>query len=148
MHINQYWYLVNWLLRVKFFNVLTKISIFLAATRQLYKRFSLSVTPFWQCSVDHIIMKFSGVITMEKMDIHAKGQGQMSKVKVTEVKIQFSHFRTVTPVWIQIWWWNDAQSLMSSRRGALLILKVIRQISRSCRTKNHQFWPKLSVSRL
>ena len=32
--------------------------------------------------------------------------------KVTEVKTQLSRFRTVTPVWIHIWWWNDAQSLM------------------------------------
>ena len=34
-----------------------------------------------------------------------------SKVKVTEVITQFSRFRTITPVWIHIWWWNDAQSL-------------------------------------
>ena len=33
---------------------------------------------------------------------HAKGQGQRSKFKVTEVKIQFSHLRTVTPVGIHI----------------------------------------------
>ena len=35
----------------------------------------------------------------------------MQKVNVTEVKTQFSRFRTVTPVWIHIWCWNDAQSL-------------------------------------
>ena len=29
------------------------------------------------------------------------------KFTVTEVKTQFSHFRTLTPVWICIWWWND-----------------------------------------
>ena len=40
-------------------------------------------------------------------------------------------FRTVTPVWIHIWWWNDTYSLMLLRRGALLFFKVIRQISRS-----------------
>ena len=43
-----------------------------------------------------------------------------SKVKVTEVMTAFSRFRTVTPVWIHIWWGNDAQSLMLLRRGALL----------------------------
>ena len=32
--------------------------------------------------------------------------------KVTEVKTQLSRFRTVTQVWIHIWWWNDKQSLM------------------------------------
>ena len=56
---------------------------------------------------------------------------QKAKVKVTEVKTQFSRFRTVTPVWIHIWWWNDAQSLILLRRGALLFFKVIRRISRS-----------------
>ena len=123
-----------------------------------------SVTPFWQCSCHCIILKFSGVITIDRRDVHAKGQGQRSKVKVTEVKTQLqpfpdcnsslnSHmvmkwctkldvieercpivfqghlsnfkvtqlkklliltqirlFRTVTPVWIQWWLWNDAQT--------------------------------------
>ena len=112
---------------------------FLAATKQLYEWFSpsvcpsvcLSVTPFWLSSHHRIIMKFSGVITNDRSDVHAKGQGQRSKVKVTKVNTQLSHFRTVTPVWIHIWWWNDAQSLMLLRRGSLLFFKVIRQISRS-----------------
>ena len=91
----------------------------------------LSVTPFWLYSGHCIIMKFSGVITIDKSNVHARGQGQRSKVKVTEVKTQLSRFRTVTPVWIHIWWWNDAYSLMLLRRGALLFFKVIRQISRS-----------------
>ena len=56
-------------------------------------------------------MKFSGVIAIDKSDVHARGKGQESKVKVTEVKTQFSSFRTVTPVWILIWLRNDAQSL-------------------------------------
>ena len=58
----------------------------------------LPVTPFSLCSHHRIIMKFSGVITNDKSDAHAKGQGQRSKVKVTEVKTQFNRFRTVTPV--------------------------------------------------
>ena len=45
----------------------------------------LSVPPFSQCSHHRIIMKFSGVVTSDRSDVHAKGQGQMSKVKVTEV---------------------------------------------------------------
>ena len=101
----------------------------------------LSVTPFWLCSHHPIIMKFSGVITSDKSDVHAKGQGQRSKVKVTEVTTQFNRFRTVTPVWIHIWWWNDAYSLMMLRRGALLFLKVIRQISRSHGSKKRRFDP-------
>ena len=108
----------------------------------------LSVTPFWLCSHHPIIMKFSGVITSDKSDVHAKGQGQRSKVKVTEVTTQLNRFRTVTPVWIHIWWWNDSYSLMMLRRGALLFLKVIRQISRSHGSKNRQIWPRLGVSGL
>ena len=138
--------------------------VFLAATKQLYEWFSpsvcpsvrpsvrpsvcLSVTPFWLCSHHRIIMKFSGVITSDKSDVHAKGQGQRSKVKVTEVTTQLNHFRTVTPVWIHIWWWNDAYSLIMLRRGALLFLKVIRQILRSHGSKNRRIWPKLGVSGL
>ena len=133
---------------------------FLAATKQLYKWYfpsvrpsvrlsvRLSVTPFWLCSHHRIIIKFSGVITNDKSKVHAKGQGQRSKVKVTEVTTQLNRFRTLTPVWIDIWWWNDAYSLMLLRRGALLFSKVIHQISRSHGTKHHRFWPKLGVSRL
>ena len=108
----------------------------------------LSVTPFWLCSHHRIIMKFSGVITNDKSKVHAKVQGQRSKVKVTEVTTQLNRFRTVTPVWIHIWWWNDAYSLMLFRRGALLFFKVIPQIARSHGSKNHRIWPKLGVSGL
>ena len=129
---------------------------FLAATKQLYEwsfpsvclSVCLSVTPFWLCSHHRIIMKFSGIITNDKSDVHAKGQGQRSKVKVTEVNTQLNRFRTVTPVWIHIWWWNDAYSLMMLRRGALLFLKVIRQISRSHGSKKRQIWLRLGVSGL
>ena len=107
-----------------------------------------SVTPFWLCSQHLFIMKFSGVITSDRSDVHAKGQGQRSKVKVTEVTTQLNLFRTVTPVWIHIWWWVDAYSLMMLRRGALLFFKVIRQISRSHGSKNRQIWPRLGVSGL
>ena len=100
-----------------------------------------SVTPFWLCSHHPIIMKFSGVITSDKSDVHAKGQGQRSKVKVTEVTTQLNRFRTVTPVWIHIWWWDDAYSLIMLRRGALLFFKVIRQISRSHGSKIVDFDP-------
>ena len=116
-----------------------------------------SVTPFWLCSHHRIIMKFSRVITddrsdvhakgegqkskvkvtvfnthlsrfwvitNDRSDVHAKGQGQRSKVKVTEFKTHLSRSRVVTPVWIHVWWWNGAQSLMLLRRGALLSLVI------------------------
>ena len=103
----------------------------------------LSVTPFWLCSHRRIIMKFSGVITNDQRKVHAKVQGQRSKVKVTEVTTQLNRFRTVTPVWIHIWWWNDAYGLMLLRRGALLFFKVIRQISRSHGSKIRWIRPRL-----
>ena len=78
--------------------------LFLAATKQLYEWYFLSVcpsvrlsvrlsvcpsvTPFWLCSHHRIIMKFSGVITLDQGKVHAEGQGQRSKVKVTEVTTQ------------------------------------------------------------
>ena len=44
---------------------------------------------------------------------------------------QIERFRTVTPIWIHRWIWNDAQSLVKYRGGSLLFSKVIHQISRS-----------------
>ena len=70
--------------------------MFLAATKQLYEWYflsvclsvCLSVTHFRLCSHHGIITKFSGVIANDRSDVHAKGQGQRSKVKVTEVTTQ------------------------------------------------------------
>ena len=81
-------------------------------------------------------------------DVHAKGQGQRSKVKVTEVNTQLSRFRTLTPVWIHIWQWNHAHSWKQHWRGTLLFFNVIRQISRSHGSKNRRIWPRLGVSGL
>ena len=62
-------------------------SIFLAATKQLYEWYflsvclsvRLSVTPFSLCSHHRIIMRFSGVITNDQREVHAKGQGHRSR---------------------------------------------------------------------
>ena len=108
----------------------------------------LSVTPFWLCSHHRIITKFSAVITNDRSDGHAKGQGHRSKVKVTEVTTQLNRFRTVTPVWIHQWLRNDAQSLKWHSRGVLLFSIVIRQISRSHGSKKRRIWPRLGVSGL
>ena len=67
-------------------------------------------------------------------------QGHTSNCKVTRLKIssnftQIGRFRTVTPVWIHWWIWNDTQSLMLYRRRALLFFRLIHQISRSHRRK-------------
>ena len=82
---------------------------FLAATKQLFEWYFLSVCPsvplshLFDCSHHRIIMKFSEVITKDQGEVHAKGQGQRTKVKVTEITTQLNRFQTVTPVWIHIW---------------------------------------------
>ena len=53
-------------------------------------------------------------------------------------------FRTVTPVWMHWWIWNDAHSLMWYRRGVPLFFVVIHKISRSHVLKNRQFESNLS----
>ena len=44
-------------------------------------------------------------------------------VKKMLILTQIERFRTVTPVWIHWWLWNNAQSLTQYRRGALLFFK-------------------------
>ena len=80
-------------------------------------------------------------------------QGHPSNFKVTRLwkslnLTQIGRFRTVTPVWNHRWLRNDAQSLKWHRRGALLFVKVKRQIARSHGLKNHWFWPKSSLNSL
>ena len=50
-------------------------------------------------------MKISGVITIDRSDVHAKDQGQMSKVKVTQVKKKFA----------LIWVFPDHNSSLNSQ---------------------------------
>ena len=144
---------------------ISMIGVFLAATKQLYDWFSPSV-PLSVCLSVRLSVCLSfchtfftmfpssyhhgifPIITNDKSDVHAKGQGQSSKVKVTEVNTQLNRFRTVTPVWIHIWWWNDVYSLMMLRRGALLFFKVIRHISKSHGSKKRRIWPRLGFSGL
>ena len=109
--------------------------------RSVRSLFRPSITPFSLCSHHRIIMKFSGVITNDISDVHAKDRGQRWKVKVKEDKTQFSRFRTVTPVRIHIGLWNYAHTLMWVSRGILLFSKVICQIRRSQGTKIVNFDP-------
>ena len=80
---------------------------FLAATKQLYEWLSpsvcLSVTPFSLCSHHRIIMKYSGVITIDRSDVHAKGQGQTSNVKVTEVTTQLNRNTSLNSQMMMKW---------------------------------------------
>ena len=129
--------------------------LFSAATKQLYEWSSPSVRLSVCLSVCHTFLTmFPSSYHHEIFRSYYQWQKwrpckrSRSKVKVTEVNTQLNRFRTVTPVWIHIWWWNDAYSLMMLRRGALLFLKVIRQISRSHGSKKRRIWPRLGVSGL
>ena len=137
--------------------------LFLAATKQLYEWFSPSVRPSVCPSIclsvclshlfDYVpiivsswnfqeLLPVTKVTSMQKVKV----RGQRSRSQ--EVTTQLNCFRTVTPVWIHMWWWNDGYSLIMLRRGALLFFKVIRQISRSHGSKNRRIWPRLGVSGL
>ena len=123
-------------------------TIFVAATKELYEWPSPSVcpsvTPFSLCSHHRIIMKLLPMTeVMSMQNVKVRGQGSRSQ----KSKPNFSRFRTPSPVWILIWWWNDAQILVLLRRDALFF-------SRSSVTfqghmaKNRRFWPKVRVSGL
>ena len=134
-------------------NIWILCSIFLAATKQLYKWYfpsvRLSVCPSVRLShLFHHVPIIVSSWNFQELLPWSKGQGQRSKVKVTEVNTQLSRFRTLTPVWIHIWQWNHAHCWKQHRRGALLFFKVIRQISRSHGSKNRRIWPRLGVSGL
>ena len=66
-----------------------------------------TVTPFSQRSFHRTIVKFSGVITIEQNDVHAKGQRSRSQ-RSKQISSQFERFQTATPVWIHWWLRNDA----------------------------------------
>ena len=108
-----------------------------------------SVTPFSPCSHHRIIMTFSwvsGVIIIDRSDVHAKGQGQRSKVKITEAKTQFSRFRTMIQVWIHNKW-NTKLDVAEERcsivfQGHPSNFKVTRH------KKIANFAPELAFSRL
>ena len=127
---------------------------FLAATKQLYEWFSPSVRPSVRLSVRPSVCHT--FLTMFPSSYHHEifrsyyqwQKWRPCKRSRSEVKGQGHRghdpnfrFRTVTPVWIHIWWWNDTYSLMLLRRGALLFFKVIRQISRSHGAKIAEFDP-------
>ena len=78
------------------------LSIFLAATKQLYKWYfpsvrpsvrlsvRLSVTPFWLCSHHRIVVKLSGVIISDQSKVHAKGHCHIAWCCLEEVPYYFS----------------------------------------------------------
>ena len=120
--------------------------VFLAATKQQYEWFILSVR------LSHLFQYVPIIVLLWNLQellpmVHAKGQCQRSKVNVTEVKTQLSRFGTETPVWIHIWWWNDAQRMVLFRRGALLLRPSVK-VQGHKQKQNLRFWPILGVSGL
>ena len=63
------------------------------------------------------------------------------------VNTQFSRFRTITPVWIHIWWWNDAQSLMLLRRGALYFSRSSVIFQGHTTKEKTLFWTQIGIFR-
>ena len=120
---------------------------FLAATKQLYEWYFLSVCLSVRLSVrlSHLFDYVPIIVSSWNFQelSHWTRVRSMQKVKVRGHRGHDPtfRFRTVTPVWIHIWWWNDTYSVMLLRRGALLFFKVIRQISRSHGAKIAEFDP-------
>ena len=82
---------------------------------------------------------FQEFLPVTKVMSMQKVRGQRSKLQRSkQILPQFRCCLTVTPVWIHRWLQNNAQSLKWPKRGALLIFKVIHQISRSHRPKNRR----------
>ena len=83
--------------------------IFLAAAKKLQEHFCPSVhpsvLPSVSLSIHPSVEPFHNVpvFTINKSEVHAKSQDQRTKVKLTEVKTQFNHFRTVTLDCFYIW---------------------------------------------
>ena len=142
-----------WLYRSNYF---TRAQLqFLAATKQLYEWFSPSI--HLSVRLSHLfhyvpiivsswnfqeLLPMTEVRSMQKDKV--RGQGSRS----LRCKPKFAVFWTITPVWIHIWWWNDAQSFMLLRRGALFFSRSSFKFQGHMAKKNGQFWPKLGVSGL
>ena len=105
-----------------------------------------TVTPVWihiwkWNDAQSLMLLRRGTLLFSRSSVRFQGHAAKKPLILT----QNGYVRTVTPVWIHQWLWNDAQSLKQRRRGALLLYKVIRQFSRSHGTKNCRVWHKLSV---
>ena len=113
-----------------------------------FRRFR-TVTPVWihiwrQNDAHSLMLLRRGAILFSRSAVKFQGH----TAKKSSILTYIGRFRTVTPVWIYQWLWNDAWSVKQHRRSALLFSNVICQFSRSHGTKNRQFWPELSVSGL
>ena len=90
----------------------------------------LSVTPFWLSPPHRAIMIFSGVITSDRSDVHAKGSrsdGQRSRSFRCHKPLSKPVSGLYCQVWIHVWWWNDAYQLdNASIKGTKLFLSSVK----------------------
>ena len=98
---------------------------------QLFLKFAYWVTAFWIRWPDYKVIQPNVKVTRDTKSL---------------ILTRIRRFRSVTPDWIHRWLWNDVQSLQWHRKCALLLPKVIRQISRSHGTKIVNFDPQMGVS--
>ena len=106
----------------------------------------LSVIPFSLCSHHCIIIKFSGVITIDRSDVDAKGQGQRSRsqrpkpcLAISGLLLQFELIDGYEMI-------HKAGS--SLEEGPYCFSRSSVKCQGHMGQKNHQFWPELSISRL
>ena len=90
-------------------SILTQIGRFRTVTPVWIHQWLRNGAETW-ISIEEVPYRFSR--TSVKFQGHA--------AKKSSILTQIGRFRTVTPVWIHQWLWNDAQSLEQHRRGALL----------------------------
>ena len=98
---------------------------FLTATKQLYKWYFLSVCPSVRLS--HLFDCVPIIVSSWNFQ-----------------ELSLGTIRTVTPVWIHLWWWNDTYSLMLLRRGALLFWRSSVKFQGHTALKIDKFDPDLA----
>ena len=132
----------------------------------------LSVRPFSWCSCPHIIMNFSGVITITKVMSIQKFKVKFeftdgyimtyrACISIEEVfcylfraSVKFQGHMSqkwliltpscrTAPIWIHQWFWSNARSIRSIEEVRYCFSRSSFKVTWD--KKNHQFWPKLRV---
>ena len=73
-------------------------------------------------------MQFSGIITIDRSDVHAKGQDHTSEIKVTEVKTNFAtfgQFKASTAIEEMRSWFSRSSVKFQGHRGQEIVVFYI-----------------------
>ena len=73
-----------WFILIPIYTFLVATNSFMNGPLHLSLRLSARRLPFSWCSCHCIIMKFSGVIIIDKGDVHTKGQGPRSRSQMSK----------------------------------------------------------------